>query len=166
MEQNPLSNRLYLCYLIIREGGKPVLYLLGNYNHTFDAKNRVFLPSKWRPFFDDKVILTPSISEKCILVYSEDSFENYVARIESLPTSDKDIADYRRYLFGNAFESTPDVQGRILVPSHMREHAEVNDKPVFLLGVNDHAEIWNPDVYEKRSENFGAMLESLKAHNV
>lgn len=143
-----------------------MLYLLGNYNHTFDAKNRVFLPSKWRPFFDDKVILTPSISDSCIFVYSEDSFENYVSRIESLPTSDTDIADYRRFLFGNAFESTPDVQGRILVPSHMRDHAHVTDKPVLLIGVNDHAELWNPDEYAKRSENFGAMLESLKAHGV
>ena len=49
---------------------------------------------------------------------------------------------------------TLDKQGRILLPRYLKEHAEI-EKDIVVIGVGDHAEIWNRrkyDEYENRSK--------------
>ena len=50
-------------------------------------------------------------------------------------------------MFSAAQETSPDAQGRVLLLPALREWAGLK-KEVLILGVGDHAEIWDKETYE------------------
>ena len=52
------------------------------------------------------------------------------------------------YLFASGIVVQPDKQGRILLPGGHREHAQL-EKEVTIIGVGDHAEIWNTHAWHE-----------------
>ena len=56
-----------------------------------------------------------------------------------------------RPLFVNAAKCTLDAQGRILLPQKLRGYAGLK-KDVMVLGVSNHAEIWDKDAWAAVSE--------------
>ena len=54
-------------------------------------------------------------------------------------------------IYVNAAKCTLDAQGRILLPQKLRAFANLK-KDVMVLGVSNHAEIWDKDAWAKVSE--------------
>ena len=50
----------------------------------------------------------------------------------------------QRFFFSGAAEMEPDKQGRILIPSVLREYAGI-EKDAVLVGMGSHLEIWSKD---------------------
>ncbi|MGI5888516.1 MAG: division/cell wall cluster transcriptional repressor MraZ, partial [Oscillospiraceae bacterium] len=63
--------------------------------------------------------------------------------------------DIQRYLFANAADVTPDKQGRILIPQNLRDAAHLS-KDVTVIGVMNHAEIWDKKRWEEKSRSIDA----------
>jgi MraZ protein len=61
--------------------------------------------------------------------------------------TDPEARAIRRVLFGGASEVSIDSNGRILLPSFLREYAEL-DGESFLVGVGEYFEIWRADAWE------------------
>ena len=122
--------------------------LTGQYQHSIDAKGRVFIPAKLR---------------EELSVYSDASWAKFTEKFESLPyTKTKAM----RPLFANAAKCEPDSQGRILLPQKLRAYAGL-DKDVVIIGVSNRAEIWNAERWaaleaeELNPENLAAVMEEL-----
>ena len=69
-------------------------------------------------------------------------------------------------LYSGAVEALPDKQGRILLPSNLREHAGL-DKELVVIGVGDYAELWQPQRWQQmktsmRSGDMAAAMEELE----
>jgi MraZ protein len=116
--------------------------LLGEYDFTLDAKNRVAIPARLRPAFAEGIFVTRGF-ENCIAAYPPDEWDRFVsARTGDLPEMSEEGRKMRRFIFGAAVNDRLDGQGRIKVPGYLLEFAGVT-RDVAILGVQDHIEIWD-----------------------
>lgn len=118
--------------------------LYGQYEHTIDAKNRVFVPAKYKEALGDSFKLSNNGFNNCILVYSNDEWEKFVNKINEFPSLE--IEDFIREVFSNTVDVQIDSQGRIVIPNFLKEKLKVNEdslvKNLLILGVGNHLEIW------------------------
>lgn len=125
--------------------------LTGEYFHTLDSKGRVFVPAKLRDSLG-AVFMIARNADGCLSLYDMEAWQRLTDRLSQLP--DTQTRPIRRFLFTFACEAVPDSQGRINIPSGLREYAQL-EKDVAFLGVGDHAEIWALHIWEamKSGEN-------------
>ena len=123
--------------------------MYGEYRHTLDTKSRTFLPSKLREQLGDDIVLT-IVSDKCISVYSREKWNEFEEKLKRLPQIS--AAAVLRRIYSCTFETTFDVQGRIMIPQNLRVKAELS-KNIVSVGVGDHAEIWNDEIYDRMQED-------------
>ena len=121
--------------------------MTGEYQHTIDTKGRLFIPANLREELGDTIYVTISI-ERALAVYSEAAWREKEEKFNALP-----FAQARRIrpLFVNAAKCVLDAQGRILVPQKLRAFAGLK-KDVMVLGVSNHAEIWDKAEWLRVSE--------------
>jgi MraZ protein len=82
----------------------------------------------------------------CIFMFCESEWKKVSDQISRYASMDAKALDFRRILYGSLAEVRVDAQGRMAVPPHLREHAAL-DKDVVVLGVNDHLELWDKEVW-------------------
>ena len=93
--------------------------LLGEYEHTLDAKGRLAMPAKLRESLGSKFIITKGL-DGCLFVYDMDQWHQLEQKLAALPMSRKTARDFTRFLFGGACEGECDKQGRVLLPASSR----------------------------------------------
>ncbi|NYJ79246.1 MraZ protein [Nesterenkonia xinjiangensis] len=120
-----------------------------------DEKGRLILPAKYRDDLAEGLVLTRG-QERCIYVFSTEEFQNVHQQMRQAPLTSRQARDYIRVFLSGASDETPDKQGRITIPSALREYAGL-DRDVTVIGAGDRAEIWdsaawNAYLEEKESE--------------
>jgi MraZ protein len=124
--------------------------LTGEFKHSIDAKNRMFVPAKLREELGETFMIACDIREKCLKVYSLEGWEKYIEPIKNLP---REIAEQAlRFLHRTAAQVSPDSQGRILLTSALVEHAQI-EKGAVVVGCSDYAEIWAEANYQAKIES-------------
>ncbi|BBF43015.1 cell division protein MraZ [Lachnospiraceae bacterium KM106-2] len=118
---------------------------MGEYNHTIDTKGRIIVPSKLRDALGDEFVVTLGL-DGCLFVYPNDEWLNFVNQLKGLPGT-KDARQLQRYFMAGAVTCEADKQGRILIPSKLREHAGL-EKDVVFVGVLSKIEIWSKERWE------------------
>lgn len=118
----------------------------GEFNHTVDEKGRVTIPARFRPPLAQGGFVTRGL-DGCLALYSNEEWEVQAAKVNALPTTDRRVRDFRRFIFGSASEAAPDRQGRILIPAYLRQYAHI-DSEVTVVGNNTYVEIWNPETWQ------------------
>lgn len=121
---------------------------MGEYNHTIDAKGRIIVPSKFRETLGDTFVVTLGL-DGCLFVYPNDEWESFLTKLNSLPGS-KEARQLQRYFLAGATECEVDKQGRILIPTKLRETAGL-DKDVVFVGVLSKIEIWSKERWDKNN---------------
>ena len=111
----------------------------GRYDFTLDGKNRIFIPARLREEFGENIVFVRGI-DACVAVYSASCWEAFCARLEELPRTE--ARHVKRFLYSSAVEAHIDSQGRVILPSLLRDYAKI-EKCAIILGVGDHAEIWS-----------------------
>ena len=136
--------------------------LMGTYHHNIDAKGRMSFPTKLRDLLGGEFYVTKSINQKCLTIYSKSEWEKLANKIAELPDSMGGL-DIKRWLFSGAGELVPDKQGRVLIPSVLREFAGLK-KDVVVIGLDDKAEIWDKELWDAQQSNMdmSAMLAAMQ----
>ena len=124
--------------------------LYGRFEHTVDAKNRVFVPAKFKESLGISFKLTYNDFNKCILVYSNAEWEKYEEKISELPTLK--FEDFIREIYSNTVDVQVDGQGRIVIPQFFKEKVGI-EKNVLIMGVGSHLEIWAQEVFEEKQKS-------------
>ena len=124
--------------------------LIGEYEHSLDAKGRLIMPSKLRLDIGESFIITKGL-DGCLFVFSQNEWNNFETKLKTLPLSDKNARNFVRFFLSGATECEIDKQGRFLIPSNLREVAKL-DKDVMIVGVGTRLEIWNKDIWQKCGE--------------
>lgn len=121
---------------------------MGEYNHTIDAKGRIIIPSKFREALGENFVVTLGL-DGCLFVYPNDEWLTFVNQLKNLP-GNKEARQLQRYFMAGAADCEVDKQGRILIPSKLREHASL-DKDVVFVGVLSKIEIWSKERWDSNS---------------
>ncbi len=137
--------------------------LIGEYTHTFDEKNRVSLPAKFRKELGKKVIITHGL-DTCLFVFSEDKWKKFSEKLSELSLVQGDKRKFSRFMLGGATEAEVDGAGRILIPDFLKDFAGLKEK-IVIAGIHSRAEIWNEKTwnsYKKSVEqNINVLAEKL-----
>lgn len=116
--------------------------LLGEFEFTLDAKNRVAIPARFRAAFAEGIFVTRGF-DHCLSAFSPEEWELYVAeRMSDLPAMSSKGRQIMRFLSANAVSEQLDGQGRVKLPNGLLEFAAIS-KDVTIIGVQDHVEIWD-----------------------
>ncbi|MGI6498344.1 MAG: division/cell wall cluster transcriptional repressor MraZ [Oscillospiraceae bacterium] len=133
--------------------------LTGSYQHTIDAKGRLFIPAKLREELGDVFYLAMGM-DGCLAVYPEESWEGFMEKLEQLPTAQTRAM---RTFFANTVKCELDSQGRILVPQKLRAYAGL-EKEVVVNGAQNRVEIWNAESWNEVEDlSAESLLSVMKA---
>ncbi len=114
----------------------------GEYRHTVDEKGRVAVPARFRAQLADGAFVSRWI-DGCLAIFPRADWDALTARVAGLPVTDPGARAFGRFLFGGAIEAELDRQGRVLLPTYLRDYAGLEGEAV-IVGTRDHAEIWAP----------------------
>lgn len=130
--------------------------LIGEYEHTLDAKSRMILPSKIREDIGEKFIITKGL-DGCLFGFSKEEWKNFEEKLKTLPLTNKNARDFVRFFLSGAVEAELDKQGRFLIPSNLRKYANL-EKEAVITGVGTRIEIWDKDKWKtyNSEENLSA----------
>ena len=128
--------------------------LIGEYEHTIDAKGRLSMPAKLRRDMGEAFILTKGL-DGCLFAFSQNEWMNFETKLKSLPLSDKNARNFVRFFLAGATECEIDKQGRFLIPSNLREAANL-EKEAVIIGVGTRLEIWNKSTWVSKDEEISA----------
>ena len=121
--------------------------MTGTYEHSIDAKGRLFIPAKLREELGVTFYLAMGVDE-CLAIYPQETWNRFTEKFASLPMSQSAAM---RPLFANASKCELDSQGRIVIPQKLRKYAGL-EKDAVIIGVNDRAQIWSAETWNAREE--------------
>lgn len=133
--------------------------LIGEYEHSLDAKGRLIIPAKLRTDMGEKFIITKGL-DGCLFVFSQNEWSNFESKLKELPLTNKNARDFVRFFLSGATECEIDKQGRFLLVNTLREYAEIT-KEVIIIGVGTRLEIWNKDKWKKYNSNENISADTI-----
>lgn len=136
-----------ICIFVLKSGKKSAMKLIGEYFYNIDSKGRIIIPSEFKEELGDKFFLVKGL-EKCLTLYSEKAWEELLQKIEALPISNPYARSFIRFFGSGTKECTLDPQGRITIPTSLKNHADLNKKAVF-VGLFNKVEIWSDELWSE-----------------
>lgn len=128
--------------------------LIGEYEHTLDAKGRISMPAKLRKDMGDTFVVTKGL-DGCLFAFSGEEWLNFETKLKSLPLSDKNARNFVRFFLAGATECELDKQGRFLIPANLRLSAKL-EKDAVIIGVGTRLEIWNKEDWTSKEDSISA----------
>ena len=133
--------------------------LIGEYEHSLDAKGRLIMPAKLRTDMGEKFIITKGL-DGGLFVFSQNEWSNFESKLKELPLTNKNARDFVRFFLSGATECEIDKQGRFLLVNTLREYAEIT-KEVIIIGVGTRLEIWNKEKWKKYNSNENISADTI-----
>lgn len=134
---------------------------LGEFIHTIDQAGRLTIPAKFRDELADGLVITRGL-DRCLAVYPLDEWRKLAEQVSALPITNRQARAFRRLVFANAADLTPDKNGRILIPPRLREFINL-DGGVVVTGLNTYIELWHPGDWNQERERVEDDEGSLEA---
>lgn len=113
----------------------------GAHYHSVDDKGRVIIPLRFRTELGNTFIITKGL-DRCLFVYREDDFVEMEKKLQAQPALDRHAIRLQRWFSAEAIESQVDNQGRVAIPSNLREFAGIGEE-VAIVGASTRIEIWS-----------------------
>jgi len=119
---------------------------LGTHTPRLDDKGRLALPAKFRTELEGGLVITKG-QERCLFVFPMAEFSRITELLRAAPVTQRSVRDYSRVFFASASHEVPDGQGRITVPSQLREYAGLT-KDCVVIGANSRVEVWDSGAWQ------------------
>jgi MraZ protein len=121
---------------------------LNQYQHSFDDKGRLTIPSKFRELPDEGAYVVQGL-DRNLMVLPPTVFQLLYDRLMAMSLTDPTARLLRRIILGNALRVTPDGVGRVLLSTNLKEYAGLKENVVF-VGQGEYFEIWSPDLWKEQ----------------
>jgi MraZ protein len=121
---------------------------LNQYQHSFDDKGRLTIPSKFRELPAEGVFVVQGL-DRNLMVLPPTVFQLLYERLMAMNLTDPTARLLRRIILGNAMQVVPDGAGRILLSPNLKEFGSLNENVVF-VGQGDYFEIWSPELWKEQ----------------
>ena len=111
---------------------------------TLDDKGRMVMPTRFREQISvqsqGKLVVTVD-REQCLLIYPLPEWELTERKLMSLPSLHPQARRLQRLMVGHATDLDLDGHGRFLLPSELREFAQI-ERLGMLVGQGNRIELW------------------------
>ncbi|MBW4021931.1 MAG: division/cell wall cluster transcriptional repressor MraZ [Proteobacteria bacterium] len=133
---------------------------LGSHLNRLDAKGRVSVPAMFRsslralapnPEGSVTMILRPSHTRPCIEAWPQMMFDRLAQSLNRYDLFSPEYEDMSTAIYGNAYPTEADKEGRIVLNEMMVAHAGLTDNVVF-MGTGPIFQIWEPAAAKLRAE--------------
>jgi MraZ protein len=128
---------------------------VGTYDHGLDDKGRMVLPAKIRAQLGETGLLGKL--DGCLGLWTIDGFDAAADEMEALADAGRVTTGALRAFIADAHEVIPDQQGRIVIPSRLRDYAQLGPQ-IVITGRMKRAEIWNAPTWNAMSDAHDAEL--------
>ncbi|WP_094605651.1 Transcriptional regulator MraZ [Sporomusa silvacetica DSM 10669] len=132
---------------------------MGEYLHTIDNKGRLIFPAKFRDELGELFIATKGL-DNCLFVYTRSEWAILEEKLKKLPLAKPEARAFIRFFFSGAAELECDKQGRVLLPTNLREHARL-DKDVVVIGVSTRIEVWNKAAWDEYNQKVSPTVAEI-----
>ena len=137
--------------------------LTGTFERTIDDKLRLAVPKPLKDAFEfvdsGELFLAPG-NEGCISLYSSEGFDRFALRLANISPGRATVRTFLRLFYARAERVVLDKQSRIRIPDRLMTLAGLQ-RDVVVLGVNDHAEIWDKRLWEQFLTGHSAQYDDL-----
>lgn len=120
---------------------------------NIDAKGRMVMPTRYRDRLQEescgRVVMTIDTDERCLLLYPIQAWEVIESKLAQLPSFNPQARRIQRLLIGHATESELDSNGRVLLPTLLRDYAGLKKEAV-LVGQGKKFELWDEKHWQER----------------
>jgi MraZ protein len=132
----------------------------GTYRHRIDPKGRLPVPAVFRRGLADAGAgsLVVTVLDQCLAAYAPAEWARLEAQLHALPAFSRPVKALTRLLTSRAADCELDVQGRILLPAHLRQAAGLAGEAV-VVGVLNRIEVWSPDAWDSFLRDSERLLE-------
>jgi MraZ protein len=125
--------------------------LWGSYPAKIDDKSRLKIPARFRrelPDTEDNTYYVTSEDGQCAQIYPIPVWERVAQKFLEPPRMDPAKLKLQKFTSFYGVLTQMDPQGRILIPSPLREDAKISGE-VTVIGKNDHLEVWNNEIIRR-----------------
>lgn len=145
------------------------MFLMGNFQHSLDDKNRIRLPADFRKEMGDEYYLMPG-TNGCIFVYKASDTQGVLSKLFSLDSLDPEKTLKLTQLTAFSRSVTADSQGRFMLPDDLIKIMGIK-KDVRIVGAATKAIIWSEERWQQNfgvanvitAENFDNVYKTLDA---
>ena len=119
--------------------------LVGRFDHAFDSKKRVTIPSEWRALMGNPeyVYVMPDPTERCLDLVPMAEMESRLEKLREKALFDP-VANRALQTIGSISELPPlDIQGRIRISDKLLQFANLTTT-VAMLGSVRMVKLWDP----------------------
>ena len=139
------------------------MLLMGEYHHQIDEKSRIRIPAKLKDALGESPVILKG-TDGCLFVYSQEAMNNmFATKFANNDFTQADKTKALRLLTSSTVVTEEDKQGRILIPSVLREFAGL-EKDVVLVGVSRRIEIWNKEKWSEITAQYDDNMDEIAAN--
>ena len=143
------------------------MQLIGEFEAKADEKGRILVPMGLRkqlpPDMQDRFVLNRGF-ENCVSMMPYSLWLKESEKVNKLNPNRKVNREYQRFYSSGATEVQLDNAGRMLIPKHLQEWADLN-REVVIAAYGSKIEIWAKDKFRiptaEDSERYADMAEEI-----
>jgi MraZ protein len=122
----------------------------GEFDHSVDDKGRVIIPTRFRSSLGERFYMTKGLGG-CIFVYTESAYKELSETLSKQRQLDEHTMRLQRFF--TSTEASVDSQGRVAIPSKLREYAKIGEQgDVVIVGTGERLEIWSGESWDRYNE--------------
>jgi MraZ protein len=138
-------------------------FLTGEFRHAIDDRGRIAIPVRFRARLAEGATLARWL-DSCLGVFPAEEWSSLAEKIRALPMTNPAAREFARFMSSGAVDVELDRQGRLLVPSYLREYAGLSEAEVVVVGALNRLEIWAPSAWRPYRARIEGAPEELAAH--
>ncbi len=124
----------------------------GNANVSLDERGRFAMPTRYRQLLHERsageVVVMVDIASVCLIIYPKPDYDAFAEQVKALDNTDPGISVLQRKVIGMKADGALDGNGRVMVPSELRDYANI-DRKAILLGQINRLELWSEPEWEQ-----------------
>jgi MraZ protein len=138
----------------------------GRAHIKIDPKGRIHLPVSFSQLLaQHKNLIVTNATFKGVSfldVYTQNEWRKLEERIERLPQLKYEVQVFKRFYISSGEAVALDGQGRMLIPPHFRDFAELQDD-VVLIGMRNKIEMWGAKKWQKLFSEMATNFDEIQS---
>ncbi len=134
-------------------------FLLGQSNHSLDAKGRLIVPIRLRQGLGAQFVMCNGYGDY-VQLFPLEQWNKFSEQLNELDPSDEENRLYQNFFFASANICEPDGQYRIVIPQQLREDMGI-DKEVVLVGNGTSVQLWAKEAWDSHYKNTCSNISSI-----